>query len=148
MTEDEFVDSISNTIEKNTKTTRTFDTGANRNSDEGKLDYEGAFSPLVLRRCAEYSLKHNAMEDGSMRAADNWQKGMPLSVYMKSMWRHFMFVWTSHRGGYFSHMMEDALCGVIFNASGYLHELLKKKLVENPATLTEADARWKKDADI
>jgi len=49
---------------------------------------------------------------------------------MKSMWRHFMDVWASHRcvlggGGCTPEHQEEALCAVIFNASGYLHELLK-----------------------
>lgn len=105
---------------------RTFDTGANRNREENKLDYEGFLSPLVLKRYAQFLDKHRYLENGTLRDSDNWQKGIPLSAYMKSMWRHFMTVWTKHRaielddGG-----IEEALCAVIFNASGYLHELLK-----------------------
>ena len=110
-----------------TEKTRTFESGANRNSDEGKLDYEGALSPLVLHRYAEYMHGHRQLEDGTLRDSDNWQQGMPLSVYMKSLWRHHWLVWTCHRQWEPGHMLEDALCGVIFNASGYLHELLVKK---------------------
>ena len=124
-----------------TETKRTFDTGANRNSEEGKLDYEGFLSPLVLQRYAEYLNSHRRLEDGTLRDSDNWQKGMPLSVYMKSMWRHFMAAWKLHRGypapsgGYEqSKLFEDALCGVLFNASGYLHELLVKKARPHAAT--------------
>ncbi len=115
--------------------TRTFETGANRNSDEGKLDYEGALSPLVLKRCAEYSLKHNVMEDGSIRTADNWQKGMPLGVYMESAFRHFVAWWGWHRDplNLEGTDVEEAICGLLFNASGFLHELLKEKRREAEA---------------
>ena len=108
--------------------TRTFDTGANRNSDEGKLDYEAFLSPLVLWKYAEYLHEHRELEDGTLREGDNWQKGMPLSSYMKSMWRHFMDVWIIHRGWYTESLLTDALCGVIFNAMGMLHEIEKEKL--------------------
>ena len=106
---------------------RTFDTGANRDSDGGKLDYEAFLSPLVLKKYAEYMHKHRALEDGTLRDGDNWQQGMPLDVYMKSMWRHFMDVWTFQRGLDNSIRIEDALCGVMFNAMGYLHEIEKAK---------------------
>jgi len=110
--------------------TRTFDTGANRNDDTNKLDYEAFLSPLVLRKYAEYLHKHRAMEDGTLRDGDNWQKGMPPSSYMKSMWRHFMDVWLFHRGLVTADPMfeTDALCGVMFNAMGILHEIEKENL--------------------
>lgn len=112
---------------------RTFETGANRNSDSGKLDYEGFLSPLVLQRFAEYMHKHRALADGSLRDSDNWQKGIPIIAYMKSAWRHFFDWWAHHRqspGVSRTEPLEDALCGVLFNASGYLHEVLKAKHAE------------------
>jgi len=107
---------------------RQFKTGANRNSDDGKLDYEGFFSPLVLDRLAQYMHKHRYLEDGTLRDSDNWQKGIPQDAYMKSGWRHFMDWWKEHRGLPSREGLEDALCGLIFNAMGYLFELLKKKI--------------------
>ena len=107
---------------------RTFDTGATRNSDEGKLDYEACLSPLVLKAYAEYKRKHRLKPDGTVRKDDNWQKGIPLDSYMKSMWRHFHDVWMIHRGWYPASCdtnMHDALCAIIFNASGYLHRLIE-----------------------
>lgn len=99
---------------------RKFDTGATRDSDSEKLDFEGFLSPIVLERYAQYMHKHRKQADGSLRDSDNWQKGIPKDVYMKSMWRHFFAVWKSHRSGSVS---KDDLCALLFNVMGYLHEL-------------------------
>lgn len=107
---------------------RTFDTGATRDSDDRKLDYEGFLSPLVLKRFAEYMHVHRVQSDGELRDSDNWQKGMPRDAYMKSMWRHFMDVWALHRSRADvaeNCDIEEALCAVLFNVQGYLHEVLK-----------------------
>jgi len=108
---------------------RQFPTGATRDTDEGKLDYEGFMSPIVVQRYAIYLNKHRIQADGELRESDNWQKGMPKNTYIKSLWRHFMDVWLHHRGypdKTTNKDIEDALCAVIFNASGYLFELLKE----------------------
>lgn len=104
---------------------REFETGATRNSDTGKLDYEGFLSPVVLEAYAEYMNRHRTQEDGKLRDSDNWQKGFPQEVYMKSLWRHFMDVWKEHRGIETEAGLEAALCAVIFNAMGMLYELIK-----------------------
>lgn len=103
---------------------RQFETGATRDADDSKLDYEGFFSPLVLERRAEYMHKNRIQKDGQLRQSDNWQKGIPFAAYMKSLWRHFFAVWRGHRSG---DDIEEELCAVMFNAEGYLHELLKAK---------------------
>lgn len=104
---------------------RTFDTGATRTSEEGKLDYEGFLSPLALEAYAEYMNGHRKQADGSIRDSDNWQKGIPLDSYMKSMWRHFMDVWSLHRGYHAPAEMQEALSALFFNVHGYLHEHMK-----------------------
>ena len=104
---------------------REFDTGANRNADEEKLNYRGFYSPVVMKRFAEYMHEHRKLEDGTLRDADNWKKGIPKQSYMESMWRHFMDAYMEHEGYKSREGMEKALCGIIFNAQGYLHELLK-----------------------
>lgn len=108
---------------------RTFATGATRDTDENKLDYEGFLSPLVLKAFAEYMHEKRKMPDGSMRDSDNWQKGIPLDAYMKSMFRHFMSVWTHHRGheGLFDNDADhiEELLALLFNVQGMLHEKLK-----------------------
>lgn len=106
---------------------RMFETGATRDTETGKYDYEGFLSPLVLERFAEYMHKNRYMKDGSLRASDNWQSGIPLHVYMSSTWRHFMAWWMGHRRWTGHGVSEDDLCGVMFNVMGYLHELIKDR---------------------
>jgi len=103
---------------------REFDTGATRNNDDTQPDYEGFLSPLVIERFGEYMNKNRVQADGSVRASDNWQKGIPLDSYMVSGWRHFFTWWRGHRFGGPSKVLEEALCGLMFNAMGYLHEYL------------------------
>ena len=108
---------------------RKFETGATRDADEGKYDYEGFLSPLVIKRFGEYMHKHRVQSDGSLRDSDNWQKGIPLSAYLKSAHRHYMDVWLHHRGlsDEANEPIEEALCALLFNISGYLHETCKQR---------------------
>jgi hypothetical protein len=111
---------------------RQFETGATRDTDQGKYDYEGFFSPLVERSYAAFMHRHRTQTDGQLRDSDNWQKGIPKSAYIKSMFRHFIDAWSIHRGLQVSDnngpvTMEDALNGIKFNVNGYIHELLKSQ---------------------
>jgi hypothetical protein len=127
---------------------RKFDSGATRDSDDNKLDFEGFLSPLALRRYAEYMHKHRQQADGQMRDSDNWQKGIPVREYMRSAWRHFFDWWAAHREAIFpgeapTIQTEEAICALIFNAFGYLHELEKNRVpVEH--IMIECEA-WKPD---
>lgn len=113
-------------------TVREFDTGANRDSEDGKFDYEGFLSPAVLFEFAGYMHDKRMLPDGTLRNSDNWQKGIPLDSYMKSLVRHVMDLWLIHRG-YAVHRPEDdsnveladALGGALFNIQGYWLEVLK-----------------------
>lgn len=67
---------------------RTFDTGANRNSSDGKYDYAGFNNPLVDLSYAKYMHQHRKLEDGTLRDSDNWQKGIPPPELLKSFLRH------------------------------------------------------------
>jgi hypothetical protein len=118
----------------NKQQVRTFETGATRDSVEGKHDYEGFLSPLVLERFGEYMTAHRVQSDGSLRDSDNWQKGMPKAEYLKSAWRHFLDWWKLHRGYTVVDprtgkpvTIEDALCAIFFNVQGYLHEILRSR---------------------
>lgn len=113
--------------------TRTFDTGATRDADDNKYDYEAFLSPLVIEAYGRYMHKKRQMPDGTRRPGDNWQLGIPLAQYMKSWWRHFKEIWTLHRGyPAFDERgepvsMEDALMANLFNNMGYAHEYLKQQ---------------------
>lgn len=107
---------------------RKFDSGATRDTDENKIDYEGFLSPLSLERFGEYMNENRIQADGQLRSSDNWQKGIPKDAYMKSAFRHFMAWWKEHRGIKTPDGIEKNMCGLIFNVMGYLHEELKDKL--------------------
>lgn len=100
---------------------RQFDTGATRDDLTSKPDYEGYLSPLVIERFGQYMLAHQETPTGR-RASDNWQLGIPKDEYMKSLLRHVVAVWLAHRRGWAD---EEALCAILFNTQGYLHETLK-----------------------
>lgn len=107
-------------------TVRLFETGATRDLDVSKLDYEGFISPELLRAFATYMDFNRHLPDGSVRASDNWQKGIPLDVYMKSGTRHFMDWWMVHRELPNNEGLIWALMGLMFNVQGYLTEYIKK----------------------
>lgn len=102
---------------------REFKTGANRNGDTSKRDIEGFISPIVLKIYSDYMHKNRHLADGTFRDSDNWQKGIPTDVYVKCLQRHNLDVWLNHRGYKSREDMVSALCGVIFNSMGLLHEI-------------------------
>lgn len=101
---------------------RQFDTGATRDDDTHKLDFEGFLDPFVLERFAQYMHQHRIQADGSLRASDNWQKGIPTASYMSSLLRHVMEVWRDYRRHNKSLTLVgvEALCAVLFNAMGLI----------------------------
>ena len=108
---------------------REFESGATRDTVEGKFDFEGFLSPAVLNRYAEYMNKHRTQTDGNVRDSDNCQKGIPIATYMKSGYRHFFGWWANHRKAdiVIKEDIEESLCALLFNAMGYLHEYLKNE---------------------
>lgn len=109
-------------------------TGAIRDLDDGKYDYDGFLSPLVIKEFGRYMHEHRILKDGTMRDSDNWQKGFGEGVSRKSLWRHFMDLWSIDRGYKVKDhdgkvvSFEDACCAVIFNTQEMLHSHLEKKL--------------------
>ncbi len=110
---------------------RKFDTGATRDSDVGKYDYEGFLSPLVIERYGQYMDKHRKQSDGKIRESDNWQNGFGndhYAVCMKSLWRHFIDLWFEHRKLVSREGIDDAICGILFNTMAYYHKVLHDRL--------------------
>lgn len=110
---------------------RQFDTGATRDSGLDpktglpKLAYHGFFSARVLKRRAEYMNKHRVQADGTLRAPDNWKKGIPQSVYLESLTRHVMDLLLCHEGVR-DIDLQETLCAISFNSDGMLLEVLKE----------------------
>jgi hypothetical protein len=107
---------------------RTFESGAVRHVDFDKIDFEAHLSPLALDLLGRYMHKHRPLSDGGMRDPDNWQRGIPLASYVKSMWRHFMALWRLHRGWPADEALEDAVGGLMFNVLGYAHQIEKARI--------------------
>lgn len=110
---------------------RKFDTGATRDNDADKPDYEGFLSPEVLAEYGRFMHKNRKQSDGKLRASDNWQKGIPKDQYMKSAWRHFMAMWRAHRK---AEPDMEAMCALLFNVMGYMYEeIMDPSLIKDDA---------------
>lgn len=115
-----------------------FDTGATRSADTDKNDYEGFMSFTAIEEFGDYMSRHRTQADGSVRDSDNWQKGIPLRAYVKSLLRHSLELWGLHRGyrsrrlgreypgRNFNFLKRETACAIWFNVQGFLHELLKE----------------------
>jgi hypothetical protein len=120
---------------------RSFSTGATRNADTNKPDFDGFLSPLALEAFGAYMHEHRFQADGTLRDSDNWQKGIPVPAYRKSLFRHLFQAWRIGRGWPTPDYddpekpvtIEEALCGVLFNAMGWLHEIKKAELEQEEA---------------
>ena len=112
------------------KKIRQFESGATRDSEDSKNDYEGFLHPLVIQAFGDYMTRHRKQSDGKLRDSDNWQKMFGekhKDVCIKSMWRHFLDLWLFHRGYEGRDNIEDALAGIIFNAQAYWLKILNEK---------------------
>lgn len=118
---------------------RQFKTGATRDRDENKLNYTGFDNPFVQKRYAEFMHRNRVPSDGAVRAADNWQKGIPRQAYMESLERHFMEVKLMHeslrpgkrlRMSVDEEQLLDNLMAIVFNAKGMALEIMKGTEVE------------------
>lgn len=113
---------------------RQFKTGATRDTQDGKIDPEAFYSPIVVKRFCDYMQKHRLQPDGNVREGDNWQKLFGedhYAVCMKSGWRHFLDWWLEHRGFKSRDGIEEAICGLIFNAQAYLYKILMEEHEKN-----------------
>jgi len=119
---------------------RSFDTGATRDTADGKLEYHGFLSPSVLRQFARYMNMNRLQSDGQLRSSSNWQHGIPMDVYVSSEWRHHFDFWDEAmkytKGEKFSRReLMAAASGLMFNVMGFMHEWLK----ENPEVRFDDD---------
>lgn len=114
-------------------TLRTFETGATRDTAEGKHEPWGFCSALVEKRFCEYMHEHRKQSDGNLRDSDNWKKGIPVDAYYHSLSRHIQDL-RLHFEGFNTEAREDSLeevlCSVLFNVQGMLHEVIKKRIAD------------------
>ena len=110
-------------------TMRTFETGATRDTSEGKLNYAGFLSLPALKQYAKYMNMNRLQSDGQIRKADNWKAGFPIESYVESAFRHYLDWLEYHQSDNRTPEMNNAgiaaICGLIFNAMGFLDEWLK-----------------------
>ena len=122
---------------------RTFETGANRDKNDNKINYMGHISPLVTRAYAEYMHACRTLPDGTLRAADNWKLGMPEDVWLESLVRHMEDV-KLIADGYpdvaTTADIKKALCAVLFNTQGLLYQILVRERATT-ATVSRGDGR-------
>ena len=105
-------------ITKDSGKRRQFDSGAQRDvvTDKGRYDL---ISPIMIERLAKL------LQRGAEKYNDrNWEKGMPLSVYMDSGMRHLFKFLEGHRD-------EDHLTAAIWNLQALLHieEMVKRGIL-------------------
>jgi hypothetical protein len=111
-------------------TIRVFDTGATRDTEQGKLDFSGFLSPWVLESYAQYMHRCRFLPDGTLRSSSNWRKGIPKEAYLSSMARHFLAVWKGSQASEMNEVWADPerdLCALLFNVMGLLHEHLRER---------------------
>ena len=105
---------------------RTSSSGATRDLNDGKKQYDKFIHPLVIERFADYMQGKRAMPDGSSREGDNWWNGFPREWLIESMGRHYQDT-LLHTKGFHEATTEDeetALCGLLFNVQSMLMEVL------------------------
>jgi hypothetical protein len=115
---------------------RHFETGATRNPSTHKINPAKAMSSLVMERYCRYMASRRVQPGGEIRSDDNWKKGIDLDSYMESGQRHNLHWLEIHDGFECTDEdsgekvdLETACCALLFNVSGYLHEILKAKSV-------------------
>lgn len=67
---------------------RKLESGAIRDTDNGKFEYFGFMHPLNDYSFSRYMHNHRFMADGSMRDSNNWWAGFGLDVCLHSLVRH------------------------------------------------------------
>ena len=109
---------MSDFVTKDSGERRQFNTGAQRDvvTDKGRYDL---ISPIMIERLAKL------LQRGAEKYNDrNWEKGMPLSVYMDSGMRHLYKFLEGHRD-------EDHLIAAIWNLQALLRieEMVKRGVI-------------------
>lgn len=95
----------------------TFNTGAIRDSQEGKEDYIETISWTAFRRYAQYMTGKK-----KKYGAGNFKKGIPVSSYEQSLVRHIQKYLANKYENQGLEESEDHLSAMVFNIFGIMHE--------------------------
>jgi len=96
---------------------RKFDTGAIRDSEEGKPDFVETISFTAHHRYAMYmTSKKKTYGEG------NFKKGIPIEAYEKSLLRHIDKYFRNKYENGNDEPNEDHLAAIRFNVDGIMHE--------------------------
>jgi hypothetical protein len=102
----------------------TFKSGAQRERPVGKGRFDLIPAVPLIRLAIHY-------ENGARKYADrNWEKGLPLSGFIKSMFSHIV----AYMGG---DRTEDHLAAIAWNAFGFIHTEEMVRLGKLPAELAD-----------
>lgn len=109
---------------------RQFSTGATRDTAIGKIDPARYVHPAVVKAFATYMYEKQSMPDGTVRAGDNWQKGIPPEELMSSLARHYLDIWLHLKGesALATEPLDRALNGARFNVDALHLHLIKGTL--------------------
>lgn len=99
-----------------------FETGAIRDSQEGKEDYIQTFSWTAIKRYSQYMTGKKAKY-----GEGNFKKGIPIENYEQSMLRHVQKYLANKYEGGTEEKEEDHLSAILFNVFGIMHEELRNK---------------------
>lgn len=94
-----------------------FNTGAIRDSQEGKEDYVETISWTAMKRYAQYMTSKKVKY-----GAGNFKKGIPIESYEQSLLRHIQkYIQNKYEKGTIE-ANEDHLAAIVFNVFGIMHE--------------------------
>lgn len=96
---------------------REFPSGATRDTALGKIDPARYLHPATILMYARYMNEKEIMSDGSRRAGDNWQRGIPPEELRSSLARHHLDIDLHLKGcgKDAEESLDRALCGALFN---------------------------------
>lgn len=100
-----------------------FETGAIRDTQEGKIDFTETISFTAHNRYAKY-MTGKKIKYG----AGNFKKGIPIDSYEKSLLRHIDKYFRNKYEGGNDEPLEDHLSAMRFNIDGIMHEEEMAKL--------------------
>lgn len=100
---------------------RKFESGAIRDTSNGKESYIETLSWTALKRYAQYMTAKKAKY-----GAGNFKKGIPIESYEESLVRHIQkYLENKYENGN-EEKGEDHLSAIIFNTFGIMHEQGRK----------------------